>query len=131
MRHNRVHKKLGRTSSHRRAMFRNQLASLIEHERIRTTLVKAKTLRPIAEKLVTRGREDTVHARRLVARWIPDRSLVKKLFDDISPRFTDRPGGYLRIVKLGHRRGDAAEEAVLEFVDYDFAARQAERKAAS
>jgi len=101
-------------------MFRNQLASLIQHGRIKTTLSKAKALRPIAEKLVTHGRKDTVAARRLVRRWVADRGLVKRLFDDISPRFVDRPGGYLRIVKLGHRRGDGAEEAVLEFVDHEF-----------
>jgi large subunit ribosomal protein L17 len=129
MRHNKAHKKLGRTSSHRRALFRNQLASLIEHERIRTSLAKAKTLRPIAEKLITRGKDDTVHARRMVARWVPDRTLVKKLFDDIAPRFADRPGGYLRIVKLGHRLGDGSEEAILELVDFDFAAKQAEKSA--
>jgi len=129
MRHNKAHKKLGRTSAHRRAMFRNQLASLIEHERIRTSLAKAKALRPIAEKLITRGREDTVHSRRMVARWVSDRTLVKKLFDEIGPRFTDRPGGYLRIVKLGHRLGDGGEEAILELVDYDFAERRAEKTA--
>jgi len=129
MRHNRAHKKLGRTSAHRRAMFRNQLASLIEHERIRTSVAKAKALRPIAEKLITRGREDSVHARRMVSRWVSDRTLIKKLFDEIGPRFVDRPGGYLRIVKLGHRLGDGGEEAILELVDYDFAERQAEKKA--
>ncbi|HVS16294.1 MAG TPA: 50S ribosomal protein L17 [Thermoanaerobaculia bacterium] len=129
MRHNKAHKKLGRTSSHRRALFRNQLSSLIEHERIRTSLAKAKALRPIAEKLITRGKDDSVHARRMVARWVPDRTLVKKVFDEIAPRFADRPGGYLRIVKLGHRLGDGAEEAILELVDYDFAAKQAEKSA--
>ncbi len=118
MRHNIRNKKLGRTSSHRRALFRNQLASLLDKERIVTTLAKAKALRPIAEKVVTRGRTDTVHARRLVGRWIADRDLIKKLFDQISPRFSDRPGGYLRILKLGPRRGDGAETAILEFVDY-------------
>lgn len=120
MRHNKRNKKLGRTSSHRRAMMRNQIASLIEHGRITTTLAKAKALRPVAEKLVTQGRRDTVAARRLVRKWVADRALVGKLFDDIAPRFVDRPGGYLRIVKLGHRKGDAAEEAILEFVDYEF-----------
>ena len=120
MRHNKRNKKLGRTSSHRRAMMRNQIASLIEHGRITTTLAKAKALRPVAEKLVTQGRRDTVAARRLVRKWVADRDLVGKLFDDIAPRFVDRPGGYLRIVKLGHRQGDAAEEAILEFVDYEF-----------
>lgn len=120
MRHNKRNKKLGRTSAHRRAMMRNQLASLIEHGRIKTTLSKAKVLRPVAEKLVTQGTRDTVAARRLVRKWVADRQLVGKLFDDIAPRFVDRPGGYLRIVKLGHRQGDGAEQAILEFVDYEF-----------
>ena len=122
MRHNKRNKKLGRTSSHRRAMMRNQISSLIQHGRIKTTLAKAKALRPVAEKLVTQGRRDTVAARRLVRKWVADRELVGKLFDDIAPRFVDRPGGYLRIVKLGHRQGDAAEQAILEFVDYEFEA---------
>ncbi len=119
MRHNMVHRKLGRVSEHRRALFRNQLRSIIAHERIVTTLPKAKELRPIVEKIVTLGRKaDSVHARRLVGRWISDRDLIKRLFSEISPRFLDRPGGYTRIVKLGPRRGDGAELAILEFVDY-------------
>src|SRR5947209_4844992 len=121
MRHAVKGRKLGRTSSHREALFRNQLASLIENERIVTTLPKAKELRPIAEKVVTHGKAGTVAARRWVLRWIPNserqRSMVKKVFDEIAPRFTERPGGYLRIVKLGPRLGDGAEMAVLEFVD--------------
>lgn len=117
MRHNMRGRKLGRTSAHRRAMFRNQLASLVEAERITTTLHKAKELRPLAERVITRGKTDTVHARRWVRRWLSDRALVKKIFDEISPRFQDRPGGYLRILKLGSRKGDAAEMAILEFVE--------------
>ena len=117
MRHRVSGRKLGRTSSHRRAMFRNQLASLIEHERIRTTLPKAKELRPLAEKMITQGKRDSLHARRLVRRWVDDRSLIKKLFDDIAPRFAERAGGYTRIIKLGPRLGDAAEMAILEFVE--------------
>lgn len=119
MRHGVGYKKLGRTTAHRRAMFRNMLASLVEHGRIRTTLAKAKALRPVAEKVITRSREDSVHARQRVRRWLPNRDHVKKLFDEIGPRFADRPGGYLRITKLGPRRGDAAELAVIEFVDTD------------
>lgn len=119
MRHNVAGRKLGRTTSHRLALFRNQLASLLAEERIVTTLPKAKELRPLAERLVTHGKAGTVHARRLVGRWIPDRDLIKKLFDEIAPRHSERPGGYLRIVKLGNRLGDGAEMAVLEFVDYD------------
>jgi large subunit ribosomal protein L17 len=123
-------KKLGRTSEHRRALFRNQLRSLIEHERIITTLVKAKTLRPIAEKLVTLGRRaDSVHARRLVGRMIEDRDVIKRLFSEIGPRFVNRPGGYTRIVKLGPRRGDNAELAIIEFVDYTLPEAKTEKAA--
>ncbi|MFN3413880.1 MAG: 50S ribosomal protein L17 [Thermoanaerobaculum sp.] len=118
MRHNRAGRKLGRVSEHRRALFRNQLLSLIKHERIITTLPKAKELRPIAERMVTLGRKNSVHARRLVNRWVSDRDLIKKLFSEIAPRFATRPGGYTRIVKLGPRKGDGAELAILEFVDY-------------
>ena len=119
MRHNVSGRKLGRTTEHRLALFRNQLKSLIVHERIITTLPKAKELKPIAERVVTLGRRnDSVHARRLAARWLTDRDLVKRLFAEIGPRFSGRPGGYTRIVKLGPRRGDGAELAVLEFVDY-------------
>jgi large subunit ribosomal protein L17 len=119
MRHGMANRKLGRTSSHRNAMFRNQLASLIDKERIITTLPKAKELRPLIEKLVTLGKNDSVHARRQAARVVNDDTLVKKLFDTLGPRFNERPGGYTRIVKLGARRGDAAEMAILEFVGYE------------
>ena len=98
-------------------MFRNQLASLMENEGIVTTLPKAKELRPIAEKIVTQGRSDSVHSRRRVRRWISNRDLIKKVFEEISPRYEDRPGGYLRITKLGPRKGDGAEMAKLEFVE--------------
>lgn len=119
MRHQKSGRKLGRVSEHRRALFRNQLRSLVIHERIVTTLPKAKELRPIAERIVTLAKDrESVHARRLAGRWIEDRSLIKRLFVEIGPRFADRPGGYTRIVKLGPRRGDGAELAILEFVDY-------------
>ena len=117
MRHGNANRKLGRTSSHRNAMFRNQLASLIESERIVTTLPKAKELRPIAEKLITLAKNDSVHARRQAARQVPSDELIAKLFDTIGPRFSTRPGGYTRILKLGARRGDAAEMAILELVE--------------
>ncbi len=117
MRHNVRGRKLGRTTAHREALFRNQLASLVDKERIRTTLDKAREVRPLAERMVSRGRENSVAARRWVGRWVAERDLIKKLFDEIAPRFAERPGGYLRIVKLGPRRGDGAEMAVLEFVD--------------
>src|SRR3954454_17606255 len=122
MRHAMRHRKLGRTSSHREALFRNQLQSLVEKEKIVTTLPKAKELRPIAEKVITRGKHGTVHDRRWVLRWVLKRDLVKKVFDEIAPRFTARPGGYLRIVKLGPRQGDGAEMAVLELVERESAA---------
>ena len=119
MRHKMAGRKLGRVTEHRLALFRNQLKSLITHERIITTLPKAKELRPIAEKVVTLAREkDSLHARRQAARWLTDRDLVTRLFTVIGPRFVSRPGGYTRIVKLGPRRGDGAELAILEFVDY-------------
>lgn len=98
-------------------MFRNQLASLIDSERIVTTLPKAKELRPIAEKLITLAKNDSVHARRQAARQVADDRLIAKLFDTIGPRFSTRPGGYTRIMKLGARRGDSAEMAILELVE--------------
>lgn len=119
MQHNRAGRKLGRTTSHRLAMLKNQLASLFTAERIVTTLPKAKELRPLAERMVTQGKRGTVHARRMVGRWIQSRDVIRKLFDEIAPRFNERPGGYLRIVKLGPRLGDGAEMAVLEFVDFE------------
>jgi large subunit ribosomal protein L17 len=105
-------------------MFSNQLASLMTHERIQTTISKAKELRPLAEKLITTAKNDDVAARRRVYRWIPDHSTVKRVFETIAPRFVDRPGGYTRILKLGARRGDAAEAAILEFVDFKFEAKE-------
>jgi large subunit ribosomal protein L17 len=124
MQHNRFGRKLRRTTSHRIAMFRNQLMSIVEHERIATTLEKAKELRPLIEKVVTLGKNDSVPARRKVFRWVPSRPLVKKVFDTLGPRFTERPGGYTRILHLGRRRGDNSEEAILEFVDYKFTAKE-------
>jgi len=105
-------------------MFSNQLASLMTHERIQTTVAKAKELRPLAERLITTAKNDGLAARRRVYRWIPDHGTVQKVFERIAPRFVDRPGGYTRILKLGPRRGDAAEAAILEFVDYKFEAKE-------
>ncbi len=130
MRHGKSYRKLGRTSSHRAALLRNQLASVIEHERIITTLPKAKELRPIVEKTVTLGKEDSVHNRRLAAASLQRDELVAKLFEKIGPRFSARPGGYTRIVKLGARRGDDAERAILEFVDYELKTSEAAKPAA-
>jgi large subunit ribosomal protein L17 len=120
MQHNRFGRKLRRTTSHRLALFRNQLMSMVEHERIATTLEKAKELRPLVERVVSMGKNDSLPARRKVYRWVPSRTLVKKVFDTLGPRFTDRPGGYTRILHLGRRRGDNSEEAILEFVDFKF-----------
>jgi len=124
MQHNRAGRKLRRTTAHRLAMFSNQLASLMTHERIQTTVAKAKELRPLAERLITTAKNDDLAARRRVYRWIPDHETVQKVFERIAPRFVDRPGGYTRILKLGPRRGDAAEAAILEFVDYRFEAKE-------
>lgn len=128
MRHRVKGRKLGRSPAHRKALFRNQLASLVKEERIKTTLHKAKELRPIAEKVVTQGKRDTLHARRQVNRWLPERDLVKKVFDEIAPRFQERPGGYTRIIKLGPRQGDGAEMAVIEFVDSAVSEPEPEKK---
>ncbi len=118
MRHLKRGRKLGRNSEHREAMFRNMACSLIEHERITTTVAKAKELRPYIEKLVTLARKNTLHARRLVITRLGNRKeAAKKLVDQLAPRFKDRPGGYTRIVKRNYRRlGDAAPTAIIEFV---------------
>jgi large subunit ribosomal protein L17 len=131
MQHNRAGRKLGRTTAHRKSLFRNQLSSLITHERIQTTLPKAKDLRPLIEKMVTLGKRGGLHARRLVLKTIPEAPTVKKLFEEIAPRFQSRAGGYTRILKLGRRPGDGAEMAILEFIDFDWAHRQAEKKVAA
>ncbi len=125
MQHNRAGRKLRRSTPHRLAMFSNQLTSLMTHERIQTTLSKAKELRPLAERLITTAKKDDVTARRRVSRWIPDRTTIKRVFETIAPRFVDRPGGYTRILRLGARKGDAAEAAILEFVDFKFEAKEA------
>ena len=127
MQHNRAGRKLGRTTAHRRALFRNQLASLLKHERITTTLHKAKDLRPLAEKMVTLGKRGGLHARRLALKSVPESDVIQRLFDEIAPRFKERVGGYTRILKLGRRPGDGAEMAIIEFVDYDFAERRAKK----
>jgi len=122
MRHNVAHRKLGRVTSHRIALLRNLATALFERERIRTTLPKAKELRPFAEKLITLAKrdDDRLHARRLAARHIQDPAVVKKLFDTLGARFAGRPGGYTRILRLGPRHGDGAEMAYLELVGYEY-----------
>ena len=117
MRHRKKGRKLGRTASHKRATMRNMATSLFMHERIETTTAKAKELRPYAERLITLARRGDLHARRLAGTKIQDRAALGKLFDDIAPRYAERPGGYTRILKLGNRKGDAAEMSLIELVN--------------
>jgi len=123
MRHGNAHRKLGRTSAHREAMFANMAASLIKHEQITTTLPKAKELRPFVEKLVTLAKRGDLHARRQAISKVRDVTQVAKLFATIGPRYSDRNGGYIRIMKAGFRHGDNAPVAVIEFVDRDVSAK--------
>lgn len=116
MRHRKKGRGLSRSPSHRRAMLRNMATSLFRHERITTTTARAKELRPYAERLITLARRGDLHARRLAARRIADREILGKLFDDLGPRYAERPGGYTRILKLGNRQGDAADMALIELV---------------
>ena len=129
MRHGNSGRKLNRTSSHRKAMFANMAASLIEHEQIVTTLPKAKEIRPIVEKLVTLGKRGDLHARRQAISQIRDNDAVRKLFDAIATRYATRNGGYIRIMKAGFRTGDNAPMAVVEFVDRDVDARGSKDRA--
>ena len=117
MRHQKKTIKLGRTAEHRKALLANQVCSLIEHQRIKTTLAKAKAVRPLAEKMVTLGKNGSLHARRTALATLRHKDVVQKLFDDIAPRSTDRNGGYTRIVKLGQRKSDSASMAFIEWVD--------------
>ncbi len=117
MRHRKLNKKLGRSPSHRKALVSGLVCNLIERNRIRTTLQKARQARSLAEKMVTLSRRQTLAARRVIASRLQRPSSVRKLFDEIAPRFEDRPGGYTRIVKTGTRRGDGAEMCILEWVD--------------
>jgi large subunit ribosomal protein L17 len=141
MRHRNAHRKLGRLTDHRIALLRNQATALLRHETIETTVPKAKELRPFVERLITiakRGvkaadpKGKTLHARRLVKQDIVNDEVLGKLFDELAPRFAERPGGYTRILKLGHRRGDAAEVAQIELVGSEFDPKkaEAEKKAA-
>lgn len=129
MRHRVAHRKLGRVTEHRIALLRNQAQELFRHERIKTTLAKAKELRPFVERLITVAKRGTaegnegvraLNARRLVSRDLADRAVARKLFDTIAPRFADRPGGYTRILRVGHRQGDAVEVAQLELVGSEY-----------
>jgi large subunit ribosomal protein L17 len=119
VRHHRAGKKLGRDSAHRRALYANLACSLIEHGRIRTTEAKAKAVKPFAEQMITLGKRGDLAARRQAISELRSQDAVRRLFDDVAPRFAERPGGYSRIVKLGQRQGDAADMVYLEFVDYE------------
>ncbi len=137
MRHNVAHRKLGRVTEHRIALLRNQAMALIRHERIETTMPKAKELRPFVERLITiakrgvavgRGQRQALHARRMVLAELPDKDVVGKLFETIAPRFAERPGGYTRILRVGFRRGDSAEVAQIELVGSEYNPRTEEEK---
>ena len=116
MRHRKRGRKLGRDSAHRKSLYANLTAELIQHGRIRTTLAKAKEVRPVAEQMITLGKRGDLHARRQAVAFLRQKPIVKSLFDDVAPRYAERPGGYTRIIKLGPRLGDAAEMAYIELV---------------
>jgi large subunit ribosomal protein L17 len=128
VRHARSGKKLGRDSAHRKALYSNLAGALIEHGRIKTTVTKAKAVKPIAEQMITLGRRGDLHARRQATAFLRSRDVVHKLFADVAPLFKDRPGGYTRIVKIGLRQGDAAEMAYLELVNEEYVAAQREER---
>jgi large subunit ribosomal protein L17 len=131
VRHRRAGKKLGRDSAHRKALYSNLAGALIEHGRIKTTVAKAKAVKPFAEKMITLGKRGDLHARRLALAELRSQDVVHQLFADVAPRFANRPGGYTRIVKLGPRLGDAAEMVYLELVDYQPAGAAPSASAAS
>jgi large subunit ribosomal protein L17 len=124
VRHARSGKKLGRDSAHRKALYSNLAGALIEHGRIKTTVTKAKAVKPLAEQMITLGRRGDLHARRQATAFLRSRDVVHKLFAEVAPRFKDRPGGYARIIKIGPRPGDAAEMAYLELVDEEYVAKE-------
>ncbi len=130
MRHRVKGKKLKRNTAQRQALLRNLVTSFLEKERIKTTLAKAKATRPLAEKMITLAKKNTLHTRRLALRFIYKREVVKKLFDELGPRFSERPGGYTRIVKVGPRAGDGAEMAILELVGTEFKKKTKKKSAA-
>lgn len=128
MRHQVKKGSLGRNTAHRRALLRNLVTSFLERERIRTTLAKARETRPLAEKMITLAKRGTLHARRQALAYMTKEAAVKKLFDEIGPRFSERPGGYTRIVKLDRRAGDGAAMAMLELVGTEFKAKAKKKK---
>lgn len=128
MRHLVKGKRLRRNTAQRRALLRNLVTSFLEKERINTTLAKAKATRPLAEKMITLARKNTLHARRQALRFIYKKPVVKKLFEELGPRFSERPGGYTRIVKVGPRTGDGAEMAILELIGSEFKKKEKKKK---
>ena len=128
MRHQKKTIKLGRTADHRRALLANQVCALIQHQRIKTTLAKAKAVRPLAERMVTLGKNGSIHARRRALAVLRQKNIVKKLFDDIAQRSAERNGGYTRIVKLGARKSDSARMAFIEWVDAEHIAEEKPKK---
>ena len=128
MRHSKGYRRLNRTHEHRKALFANMAGSLIEHEQIKTTLPKAKELRPIVEKLITLSKRGDLHARRLASAQLKEDQYVTKLFDVLAPRYTERKGGYTRVLRAGFRYGDMAPMAIIEFVDRDISAKGAADK---
>jgi len=128
MRHQLQGRKLGRTSAHRDALLRNLVTSLVEKERILTTVAKAKEARPLAEKMITLAKRNTLHARRQALAFVTKESVVRKLFDKLGPRFSERPGGYTRIIKTGPRAGDGADMAVLEMIGTEFKPKEKKKK---
>ena len=129
MRHRNEGRKLSRNTSHRRALLRNLVTSLLEHGRLMTTLPKAKEVRPLAEKMITLGKRDSLAARRQVQSYLLKEAIAKKVFDTIAPKFADRKGGYSRIIKLGNRKGDGADIAIIELLGSELQAKKAERAA--
>jgi len=130
MRHNNAGRRLGRTTSHREAMFRNMVTSLLNHEKITTTDAKAKEIRSVAEKMITLGKRGDLHAMRLAASYIREKSVVTKLFSTIAPRYKERSGGYTRIIKLGIRQGDTAPVSLIELVEEELPAKKVKQKPA-
>jgi len=128
MRHLVKKKKLGRNTAQRRALLRNLVTSFLEKERMRTTLAKAKAAKPLAEKMITLAKKDTLHAKRQALSYIYKKPVVKKLFEELGPRFSERPGGYTRIVKIGPRAGDGAEMAILELIGSEFEKKAKKKK---
>ena len=127
MRHRNAHRKLSRNSSHRRSMLRNLVTDFLDHGRLMTTLPKAKEVRPLAEKMITLGKRDSLHARRQLQSYLMREPVAKKVFDTIAPRFADRKGGYSRIIKLGNRKGDGADLAIIELLGSELEVKKAEK----